>query len=99
MIAFVSALPQLTANALAMTLAEAGIGPEQLGSGGSDMTRLATSSPDIWIDILSALPDDLVVGLRLLGKTVNDLARAVEGGDMQEVREAMVRSATWKAGS
>ncbi|MBT3497800.1 MAG: hypothetical protein HN463_02975, partial [Gemmatimonadales bacterium] len=60
---------------------------------------LATSSPDIWIDILSALPEDLVVGLRLLGKTVSDLTDAVEGGDMQEVREAMMRSAKWKAGS
>ena len=47
----VSHVPQLVANALARTLAQAGVAHADLGPGGRDMTRLAGSSPELWRDL------------------------------------------------
>jgi prephenate dehydrogenase len=98
LMALVSHLPQLTANALASVLAEASVGPDHLGPGGRDMTRLAASSPSMWTDLLSAAPPDLVAGLRTLAGRLGELADAVEVGDTGLIRDRMEETRRWGSG-
>jgi prephenate dehydrogenase len=51
-LAWTSHLPQAVASALAKTLADRGLAGVSFGPGARDTTRLAASSPDMWIDIL-----------------------------------------------
>jgi prephenate dehydrogenase len=51
-LAWTSHLPQAVAYALAKSLADRGLGGVSYGTGARDTTRLAASSPDMWIDIL-----------------------------------------------
>jgi prephenate dehydrogenase len=51
-LAWTSHLPQGVAYALAKVLAERGLGGVSFGSGAKDTTRLAASSPEMWVDIL-----------------------------------------------
>ena len=51
-LAWTSHLPQAVASALAKTLADRGLGEVSFGSGARDTTRLAASSPEMWMDIL-----------------------------------------------
>src|SRR6185295_6620900 len=51
-LAWTSHLPQAVASALAKTLADRGLAGVSFGTGARDTTRLAASSPDLWLDIL-----------------------------------------------
>ena len=96
MMAFVSHLPQLTANALADVLADSGIVPSQLGPGGRDMTRLGQSSPAMWRDLLAHAPPELALGLRALGEASERLADLLESGDVDSIAATMNRTARWR---
>ena len=50
-LAWTSHLPHIMSTALALALAKSGIGRDDLGPGGRDVTRLAGSSPDVWTAI------------------------------------------------
>jgi prephenate dehydrogenase len=50
-LAWISHLPHIMSTALALALAKSGIGRDDLGPGGRDVTRLAGSSPDVWTAI------------------------------------------------
>lgn len=52
LLAHASHLPQLAASAIALALADAGVGAGELGPGGRDVTRLAGSDPGVWTDIV-----------------------------------------------
>jgi prephenate dehydrogenase len=58
-IAWLSHLPQLLATGLALTLKDAGVNRSDLGTGGRDMTRLAGSDPEMWLDIVASNVDML----------------------------------------
>jgi len=96
MMALVSHLPQLTANALATVLSDHGLGPTRLGSGGRDMTRLASSAPSMWADLLRASPPELVEGLRALAGQAEAIAEALERGDVDAICESMERTRRWR---
>jgi prephenate dehydrogenase len=51
-LAWTSHLPQAVASALAKALADRGLAGLSFGTGARDTTRLAASSPDMWLDIL-----------------------------------------------
>src|SRR4029078_2247079 len=51
-LAWTSHLPQAVASALAKALADRGLAGVSFGTRARDTTRLAASSPDMWIDIL-----------------------------------------------
>lgn len=51
-LAWTSHLPQSVASALAKALADRGLAGLSFGPGARDTTRLAASSPEMWIDIL-----------------------------------------------
>jgi prephenate dehydrogenase len=59
LLARISHLPQLTSSALAVALEEMGVARKELGPGGTDMTRLAGSDADMWVDIAIANADML----------------------------------------
>ena len=50
-LAWTSHLPHIVSTAAALALSRAGIGREELGPGGRDVTRLAGSSPEVWTAI------------------------------------------------
>lgn len=96
--ALASHLPQLVSNALAAVLAAEGVRPSSLGPGGVDMTRLAASSPDMWLDLLAHSHPDLVKGLRAVGREADRIADYVETLDLAELSSLMSRTATWSEG-
>ena len=50
-LAWTSHLPHIVSTALSLALAKSGVGRDDLGPGGRDVTRLAGSSPDVWTAI------------------------------------------------
>lgn len=96
LMALVSHLPQLAATALAEVLRGAGIPPEQLGTGGLDMTRLAASSEMMWTDILQHAGPELVSSLRELAESLEEIARHVESGEVETIRELLIRTKSWR---
>lgn len=92
----VSHLPQMTANLLGQVMAEAGVSVADLGPGGRDTTRLAGSSPDVWVEILAHAPPTLATALRRMGKEATGLADAIEAGDLDAVRRLMVTTRAWR---
>ena len=98
LMALVSHLPQLTANALAATLGAAGVGPDELGPGARDMTRLAGSSPEVWKDILAEAPAELPGHLRNIAHRLEELADLVGKGDTEALTRLLAASRAWKKG-
>jgi prephenate dehydrogenase len=80
-LAWTSHLPQAVAYALAKSLADRRLGGVSYGTGARDTTRLAASSPDMWLDILLQNRDSLVEALASLEGRVGDLRRLIEAGD------------------
>ncbi|MGD8320876.1 MAG: prephenate dehydrogenase [Gemmatimonadota bacterium] len=98
LMALVSHLPQLTANALAAVLQEAEVDPAHLGSGGRDMTRLAVSSPAMWRDLLTRSDPALPRALRLLARRCGEIAELVEKRQDEALAAWMERTRTWRDG-
>jgi prephenate dehydrogenase len=96
--AWVSHLPQITANALAKTLAGVGIPSAELGPGGRDMTRLAGSGPEMWIDLLTHAPPALLTGLEAMEEALEELRRMVREERFGEIAETMRRTREWREG-
>jgi prephenate dehydrogenase len=82
-LAWTSHLPQAVAYALAKALADRRLGGVSYGSGARDTTRLAGSSPDMWLDILLQNGDPLVEALSSVERGVAELRRLIEAGDRQ----------------
>lgn len=94
--AWVSHLPQLVANALAGALDAAGWGPEDLGPGGRDMTRLAGSSPEVWKDLLTTSAPVTGAGLTSVSRALSVLADLLARRDMDRIAEFMERTREWR---
>jgi prephenate dehydrogenase len=62
-LAWTSHLPQAVAYALARSLASRELPPAAFGAGARDTTRLAASSPELWIDIFLRNRDAVLAGL------------------------------------
>ncbi len=92
----VSHVPQVTANALATLLADAGVGQAQLGPGARDMTRLAASSPEMWMDLFRLAGPELPLTVRALGAELERLASTLDRGDMREMEAIMRRTQAWR---
>lgn len=99
LMALASHLPQLVSNALARTLEEADVAPEELGPGGRDMTRLAASSPGMWADLLEQAPRELPEGLEHAAGVLEELARMVRHRDVRGLTEIMEGTRRWTLGA
>lgn len=90
-----SHLPQLISNALAHVLEERGLERGDLGPGGRGMTRLAGSSPEMWIDLFEDAGAGAARALDVLGGALNHLARDLRDGRLDEVAELMGSTRRW----
>jgi prephenate dehydrogenase len=83
-VAWVSHLPHALAFAYAESLAAAPRGAFALkGTGFRDFTRIATSDPELWADILATNAKALAAPLAASAAALAQLARAIEAGDLE----------------
>ena len=80
-LAWTSHLPQAVAYALAKALADRRLGGISYGSGARDTTRLAASSPDMWLDIMLQNGEPLVEALSSVEGRLAELRRLIEARD------------------
>lgn len=96
LMALVSQLPQVASSLLAASIAQAGIGSDELGPGGRDTTRLASSPPDLWAPLLELNRERLGPPLRIFRETMDRLQAALERGDRAEIRKLLELGHRWK---
>lgn len=96
--AWVSHLPQLLANALAGALDAAGYRPDDLGPGGRDMTRLASSNPGMWKDLLEVSAPVTGTGLTSVANALNVLGDLLARREVERISEFMERTKAWREG-
>jgi prephenate dehydrogenase len=94
-LAWTSHLPQLTATALATTLADAGIDVGDLGQGGRDTLRLAGSSPEMWAAIARANATELRPALAALEARLAEVRTSLESGEPSLVEKWFRLSQRW----
>lgn len=95
LMARVSHLPQLLANALAATLQDAGVNPDVIGPGGRGMTRLAGSNPAMWLPLLEALADEDSTALLAVERQIAGVRRMLESRDLEGLKALMNRGRRW----
>lgn len=93
--AWLSHLPQLTSNALALSLEGEGMARSELGPGGRDMTRLAGSSSDMWADLLSEAGPRAARALEVLRSNLRTLESDLRNRDSQAIAERMEQTRAW----
>jgi prephenate dehydrogenase len=91
-LAWTSHLPQAIAYALARTLAEQGLGGVSFGSGAKDSTRIAASSPEMWLDILLYNRRAVNQALEQTEASIAELRRLLELGNLPAL-ESYLRTA------
>ena len=92
-----SHLPQLASNALARVLEESGHAPCDLGTGGTDMVRLAGSSPEMWLPLLAR--SEAGDALRNLARIAREFAEALDRRDLKAIEDWMRSTRSWRAGA
>ncbi len=95
-LAYTSHLPQAVAYALARVLAQRGYAPAAFGAGARDTTRLAASSPDLWIDIFLENRDAVLPALDEAGAQVRALRDLVARRDEAGLRELLMPAAAFR---
>ncbi len=95
MMVWVSHLPQLVATSLATALGRAGFTPEDLGSGGADMVRLAGSSPSMWEDIFRRAPRGLGEALKSVQGHLLEVQEFLDRGSVEEISARMTQTRRW----
>ena len=96
--AWVSHLPQLTATALAATLADSTLRFTLGGPGLRDTTRLAASPLPLWRDLLRAAPAETDAALARMADTIAELRVALAGGDAAALAAVWERARAWRTG-
>jgi len=91
-----SHLPQLTSTGLALVLESMGLTPDELGGGGRDLTRLAASSPDMWLDLLASAPGTLLDALAGMEGRLGEIRGLLEEGDLEGIRRIMDQTHAWR---
>jgi prephenate dehydrogenase len=95
-LAWTSHLPQAVAYALARALAERGYVTSAFGAGARDTTRLAASSPGLWIDILLQNRDAVLPALDEAGARVRQLRDLVATRDEAGLGEFFASAAAFR---
>jgi prephenate dehydrogenase len=97
-LAWTSHLPQAVAYALAKSIADRQLGGVSYGSGARDTTRLAASSPDMWLDILLQNAGPLSEGLASVEARLAQLRRLIESGDRQALEHYLETAREFRRG-
>jgi prephenate dehydrogenase len=90
-------------HAVAAALVEAALNGDGdatrfIGQGFRDTTRVAAGDPALWTGILTENRTAVVDGLREVGRTIDELASALERGDEPAVRRFLDRSSKLRQG-
>jgi prephenate dehydrogenase len=97
-LAWTSHLPQVVASALAKTLADRGLAGLSFGSGARDTTRLAASSPDMWLDILLYNRTAVTEALDATEASLAELRRLLAAGDADGLRAYLAAAQRFREG-
>jgi prephenate dehydrogenase len=97
-LAWTSHLPQAVACALAKLLADQGLGGVSFGPGARDTTRLAASSPEMWVEILLYNRGPLSEAVRRSEAALAELRRLLEDGDAPALQEYLERARSFRLG-
>ncbi len=89
--AWISHAPHALAFAFAHAL---GVAPhdagQMVGSGFRDFTRIARSDGELWGDILCANRKALAAPLEAFGRSLSELARVIEEGDLEKIERFLM---------
>ena len=97
-LAWTSHLPQAVASALAKTLADQGLSGVSFGTGARDTTRLAASSPEMWIDILLYNREAVAEALAATEGKLARLRGLLAAGDAEGLREYLTAAQRFREG-
>lgn len=90
LMAQVSHAPHVVAAALVNSLEEAAL--SAVGPGFLDLTRIASSDPDLWAEICAENAAPIGVALRRLISRLTELAQAVESGSTEPIHTHFARA-------
>jgi prephenate dehydrogenase len=97
-LAWTSHLPQAVAYALASTLAAQGLGGVSFGAGAKDTTRIAASSPDMWLDIFLYNRRAVSLALERTEASIAELRRALESSDLPALQSYLRTAQAFRRG-
>jgi prephenate dehydrogenase len=86
------------AYALAKCLADRRLGGVSYGSGARDTTRLAGSSPEMWLDILVQNGEPLAEALSSVESGIAELRELIRRGDRQELERYLEAAREFRRG-
>jgi prephenate dehydrogenase len=97
-LAWTSHLPQAVASALAKALADRGLAGLSFGPGARDTTRLAASSPDMWLDILLYNHAAVIEALAAAEASLGELRQLVAARDAEGIRRYLATAQRFREG-
>ena len=97
-LAWTSHLPQAVASALAKALGDRGLAGVSFGTGARDTTRLAASSPDMWIDILLYNRAAVAEALEATEHSLTRLRSLIAAGDADGLRAYLAAAQRFREG-
>jgi len=97
-LAWTSHLPQAVASALAKTLDQRGLIGLSFGTGARDTTRLAASSPDMWLDIMLENGEELANALAQTEASLSELRRLLLQRDGEGLLHYLTRAQQFRRG-
>jgi prephenate dehydrogenase len=97
-LAWTSHLPQAVASVLAHALATRRLGGVSYGTGARDTTRLAASSPEMWLDILLLNQPALDQALAATGTALEQLRALLAAGDARGLERYLAEAREFRRG-
>ena len=97
-LAWTSHLPQAVASVLAHALAARRLGGVSYGSGARDTTRLAASSPEMWLDILLLNQPALDQALEATSVALAELRALLAAGDVGALERYLTAARDFRRG-
>jgi prephenate dehydrogenase len=97
-LAWTSHLPQAVASALAKTLDQRQLGGHSFGSGARDTTRLAASTPEMWLEIMLENADELADALAQTEASLSELRRLLVERDGEGLLRYLARAQQFRRG-
>lgn len=94
-LAWTSHLPHVVSAALALALGGVGVGRDELGPGGRDITRLAGSSPEMWSAIVVENAAAIDAALAAAEQEVASFRRLLSRADAGELHSKFAAARAW----
>jgi prephenate dehydrogenase len=94
-VAFTSHMPHVVSAALALAMAKAGIGHDELGPGGRDVLRLARSSPDMWSAVAADNSEAILKALAAIETELAAFRHTLTSGDERALHAMFSAARAW----